>query len=121
MLITALTHLEQNSRHPGLSADRARKQPLGLISIASPAQATQDLCEPGLSTSWTGEHTLRQTLSACVAQSFAHHRFLRLRAGWAGEEVFLIGHRPEEEYDAQCAATLRLESHSGHQPAARHC
>ena len=111
MLITALTHFEQNARHPGLSAYRTRKQTLALAGMTSAAQATQDLGEPGLRTAWTGEDTLRQTLSACVAQSLAHHGLLRLCAGWASEQVFLIGHRPEEESDEPPAVTLRLEVH----------
>ena len=112
MFITALTHLKQNVRHPGLAADRAHKQPLGLIGIASAAQAAHDLGEPRLRTAWAGEHTLRQALSASAAQSFAHHGILRLRAGWASEHVFLIGHRQEEERDEPPVATLRLELHS---------
>jgi hypothetical protein len=67
--------------------------------MASAAQATQDFGEPGLCAAWTHEHTLFRALSARAAQSFAHHGFLRLRAGWAGEEVFLIDHRQEKECD----------------------
>src|SRR5260370_1975091 len=94
MVITALTHLPQNAGHARFSAYRTRKQTLALAGMTSAAQATQDLGEPGLPTAWTAEHTLRQTLSACAAQSLAHHGFLCLSAPSACKPVFLIGHRP---------------------------
>ena len=112
MVTTALTHLPQNARHTRVSAYRTREQTLGLAGITSAAQAMQDQGEPGLRTAWTAEDSLCQTLSACAAQSLAHHGFFRLCAGWAGEPVFLIGHRPEEESDERPAVTLRLELHS---------
>ena len=100
-------------RHACFSAYRTREQTLALEGMTSAAQATQDLGEPGFRTAWTAENTLRHTLSACAAQSLAHHGFLCLGAGWAGEQVFLIGHRPEEEEsDEPPAVTLRLEVHS---------
>ena len=113
MVITALTHLPQNAGHARFSAYRTREQALALAGMTSAAQVTQDQGEPRLPTAWTAEHTLRQTLSACAAQSLAHHGFLCLCAGWAGKQVFLIGHRPEEEEsDEPPAVTLRLEVHS---------
>ena len=109
MFITALTHIPNNAGHARFSAVRTREQALALAGITAAAQATQDLGESGFRTAWTGEDTLRQTLSACVAQSLAHHGLLRLCAGWAREQVFLIGHRPEEESGEPPAVTLRLE------------
>src|SRR5260370_30682505 len=96
MVITALTHLPQNAGHARFSAYRTREQTLALAGITSAAQATQDLGEPGLRTAWTAENTLRHTLSACTAQSLAHHGFLCPCAGWAGQQVVLIGHPPDE-------------------------
>ena len=114
MVITALTHLTQNAGHTRFSTYRTGEQALALERMTSAAQATQDLGEPGLRIASTAENTLRHALSACAAQSLAHHGFLCLCAGWAGKQVFLISHRSEEESDEPAAATLRLEVHSRH-------
>jgi hypothetical protein len=113
MVITALTHLPQNAGHARFSADRAHKQPLALAGMTSAAQATQDLGEPGLRTAWTAEHTLRQTLSSCAAQSLATTvSFVCAQAGQVSRYFLLAIVRRRRNPTNPPAVTLRLEVHS---------